>query len=541
MIPSEYRITGALIAVLLLSVIAVYSGSLGAPFIFDDFTLFSVPGALSKYSQLPLEPRGLSYATLSWTTIWFGFDMYWLRLGNVLLHAANAIALFFLLRRLFQTTLNPETTAAPSSTVLTGFAFMGAAIFALHPVAVYGVAYLIQRTTLMATLFVLLMLITYLEGLLRGGWQWMVAAALCYFAALFSKEHSVMAPGVALALTLLIRKPSVALLRQTAPYYLLILFAATTLLVILNAKGILGRAYEPHALVLLEQFAQMHGLSGLSALPDVHLLSILTQSTLFFKYLWLWLLPNPGWMSVDMRESFALSLFSWPHTLGLLAFLSYLGGAIWLLLKRGKTGLLGFALLFPVIMFMTEFAAVRIQEPFVLYRSYLWMPGLFAAIPLALGWLKPGRAFAVLGVLCLLLVPMTLNRLHTFSSALLLWDDAEKLARDKPDALGAERIYYNRGTELGKLKRFEEAIEDFNKAIAIHPFDYLYGNRATAYYYLGKYREALQDYDRAIAINPDKARFFSERALTYRALEDFAAAQADVNRYCKLQACKLKD
>ena len=526
------------IIALLLSVIAVYAGSLSAQFVFDDFTFFSTPGVIPNYSHIPLEPRGLSYATLSWTVGWFGLDAYWLRLGNVLLHAANAIALFFLLRRLFQVTLANDTAADAPQPGLTGFAFLGALIFALHPVAVYGVAYLIQRSTLMATLFVLLMLIAYLEGLLRGGWQWMIAAALCYFAAVFSKEHSVMAPGVALALTLLIRKPSVALLKQTAPYYILILFTSITALVVLSARGILGQAYEPHALVMLEQFAKMHGLAGLADLPDPHLLSILTQSALFFKYLWLWLLPNPGWMSVDMREPFALSLFSWTHTLWLAAFLAYFCGAVWLLLKRGKTGLLGFALLFPWIMFLTEFSTVRIQEPFVLYRSYLWIPGLFAALPLAFGWLKPARAYALLTTLCLLLVPLTLNRLHTFATPLLLWDDAEKLVRDKPNALGVERVYYNRGTELGKLKRYEDAIDDFNQAIAAHPFDYLYGNRATAYYFLGRYREALRDYDRAIALNSSNPNSFQGRALVYRALGDFAAAQEDFRKSCELGLCQ---
>jgi len=107
--------------------------------------------------------------------------------------------------------------------------FFGALIFTLHPVAVYGVAYLIQRSTLMATWFVLLMLLAYLEGLLRkSSWRWMLVAALCYFAAVYSKEHSIAAPGVALALTFLISKPALPLLKRVAPYYLLVTLVALT-------------------------------------------------------------------------------------------------------------------------------------------------------------------------------------------------------------------------------------------------------------------------------------------------------------------------
>ena len=143
----------------------------------------------------------------------------------------------------------------------------------------------------------------------------------------------------------------------------------------------------------------------------------------------------------------------------------------------------------------------------------------------------------MLGLVSLLLVPLTLNRLDTFSSNLKLWDDAEKLVRGRTGVFGIERVYYNRGTELGKLKRYDEAIADFSSAIAIRPFDYVYGNRATAYYFLGNYQQALRDYDRAIALNPGNANSYYGRALTYRALGGFAAAQDDLRKSCALGLC----
>lgn len=557
---------GIQIVLLILAVFALYSGSLHAPLVFDDLDFFENPNKIAKYGHFyfGFDLRWLTNATFSWTLNWFGLDIFWLRLGNVILHAANAITLFFLLRRLFQASLADEADSFAKAPSLTWLAFFGALLFALHPVTVYGVAYLVERSILMADLFVLLMLLTYLEGILRGKWQWMIASVLFYFAAVFSKEHSITAPGVALALTFLIRKPSTALLRQLTPYY--IFYALITVILLLIVKGMLGHPYEPNAIGMLELSAKKQ---GLTEFPNSFMLSILTQSSLFFKYLWLWLLPNPAWMSVDMREPFAMSFLSWPYTLGFIAFLAYLGLAIWLLLKRGCMGLLGFALLFPWIMFLTEFSTVRIQEPFVLYRSYLWMPGLFAALPVVFKWLLPPivgsagatgpasihsngpmeKVRAVAGhepnrtsliLLCslsLMLIPLTLNRLQTFSSVLLLWNDAEKLVHNKTGIFGIERIYYNRGTELGQLKRYEEAIADFSKAISIYPFDFAYGNRATAYFFLGKYQEALQDFDRAIALNPDNANSYYGRAMTYRAIGNFTAAQNDAKKSCDLGLC----
>lgn len=522
-----------LLMALMLAVIALYAGSLSVPLVFDDFTFFATPETLTHYSHFSLELRWLPYASLAGTVTWLGLDIFWLRLGNVVLHAANAITLFFLLRRLFQVTLTPLHTTDTLPLSPSWFAFFGALIFALHPIAVYGVAYLIQRSTLMATLFVLLMLRVYLEGLLRGGWHWMLAAVLFYMAAVYSKEHSIAAPGVALALTLLIRKPSVTLFKQIAPYAVSLAVIAAVVISISISHGILGVAYEPRGMEMLNLSAKLH---GLTELPNVYALSILTQSGLFFKYLGLWLLPNPAWMSVDMREPFALSLWGW-HTLGLIAFLGYFCIAVWLLLKQGSKGLLGFALLFPWILFLTELSTVRAQEPFVLYRSYLWMPGLFAALPVVFGRLAPQRVFILLGTISVLLIPLTLNRLHTFSSSLLLWDDAEKLVRNNPYAYGVERIYTNRGNKLFQLRRYDEAIADFNKAIAAHPYDFMYGNRAAAYYSLGKYQEALRDYDRAIALNESNPNSYNGRALTYRALGDFTAAQQDFKTSCTLGLC----
>jgi len=518
---------------LLLCVLGLYGGSLSAPFVFDDFTLFSNSATLSKYGHgyFDFELRWLSYASLAWTVDWLGFDRTWLRLGNVLLHGVNAIALFYLLRRLFKATLaNQEATL---SAKLNWLAFFGALIFALHPIAVYGVAYLIQRSTLMATLFMLLMLIAYLEGLIRESWRWMLIAAVCYFAAVYSKEHSITAPGVALALTFLVRKPSVNLLKQITPFYVITtVIAGAVVWSTLSSNIVLGAAYEPSAKGMLEQGAKLQGLSDL---PDAHLLSILTQSGLFFKYLWLWLLPNPAWMSVDMRETFATSLFGWPYTFGLIGYLGYFCVALWLLLKRGSKGLLGFALMYPWIMFLTEWSTVRIQEPFVLYRSYLWMPGLFVALPFVFGSVVPRRAHMVLGLVCVLLIPLTLNRLDTFSSALKLWDDAEKLVRDKSGVVGIERIYTNRGNKLFKLKRYEEAIADFSKAISVYQSDDLvYGSRAKAYYFQREYQLALDDFERAIKLNPDSRRLYYDRSLTYRALGNFSAAREDVRRSCEL-------
>jgi tetratricopeptide (TPR) repeat protein len=125
---------------------------------------------------------------------------------------------------------------------------------------------------------------------------------------------------------------------------------------------------------------------------------------------------------------------------------------------------------------------------------------------------------------------------NTFSSAFSLWDDAEKLVRDRPNVIGAERIYVNRGNKLFKLKRYDEAIADYSRVIAVFPQkdELVYSSRAKALYRTGRYREALPDFDHAVTLKPDSKRLYYDRALTYRALGDFKLAEEDIRRSCAL-------
>ena len=339
-----------------------------------------------------------------------------------------------------------------------------------------------------------------------------------------------MVPAVALALTFLLRRPSLALLKQIAPIF--VLFALIGGFVILKSKGVLGSPYEPGA---AEIFAHLSESRGLSQVSNAYLLSILTQTFLFFKYILLWLLPYPGWMSIDIREPFALRFLSWPYLPGLIAFFAYGGIASKLLLTRGKIGLAGFALLCPWLLFATELVSVRIQEPFVLYRSYLWMVCLFAALPLLCGKLQARYALTFFLAISIVLAGLSWNRLTTFSTPLLLWDDAAKRIQDKRTLPWSDRIYYNRGNAYGAMGMLQQAIDDYSKAIAIRPgVSQMYNNRAFTYLELSRYAEALQDFDRAIEFDPEHARAHVGRALIYEMTKNYQAAMENFRRSCEL-------
>ena len=64
-------------------------------------------------------------------------------------------------------------------------------------------------------------------------------------------------------------------------------------------------------------------------------------------------------------------------------------------------------------------------------------------------------------------------------------------------------VYNGTGAALGALNRFDEAIDNYNKAIALNP-DYYepHANKACPLYNLGRYEEAIETCNKAIALDP---------------------------------------
>ncbi len=506
---------------LLALVFLVYLPFLDNPLVFDDLPFF--PGVLG-FADEPFDfrIRWFPYVSLGFTSVFFAVDDPVFRLQNLLIHGMSVLLLLLLLRLWIGLFINK----AENARLANWGAWFGALVFACHPLAVYGVGYLIQRSILMATMFALVMQLAYLRGLLENKKRYMALAVAAYFLAVFSKEHSIMAPAILLPLTWMIRARI-----QFSPRILWATwfgFALVALLVMMRMKGLLGVAYEPDAASL---FGQQEMLSGLVA---PHLLSALTQAGLFFKYCLLMLIPNPAWMSIDMREPFILSYVDWTSWLGLLAFISYGVFALWCLLRGGRVGLLGIALIYPWLLFMTEFSTVRVQESFVLYRSYLWLPGTMLLWAVLVSFLPDRKIMLAGGLAALLLVPLAWNRLWVFADNYRLWDDAAKLLQGE-DRLGAQRIYYNRALYAAKKKDWDSAIADYRKSLSIdHSRPQVYMALAFAYYGAKRYNEALAELDRVIELGATNARVHYSRGVVLKAMGDQSGAMKEMARSCEL-------
>ena len=100
----------------------------------------------------------------------------------------------------------------------------------------------------------------------------------------------------------------------------------------------------------------------------------------------------------------------------------------------------GFGLLYFWILYLLEFSVIRFQEPFVLYRSYLWAPGLAIVSRQALAGCRCALRRG-LRVAALLLSVQSWDRLRSMSSGLALWEDAASKLPAEPIPGGWRTLY----------------------------------------------------------------------------------------------------
>ncbi|QIL70087.1 tetratricopeptide repeat protein [Diaphorobacter sp. HDW4B] len=511
--------TSVIFAILLIAaILCVYIPGLNNQLIFDDLRLaegdfFGAYGNLLQFKQ-----RMLSYGSFVWIQNLFGEGWWKQHLFNILLHVLTVGALYALFKSLLERTQFPHDIEQEEHFQASRMAALrvGLIVFALNPVAVYVVGYLIQRSILMATLFAVLACFAYVRGLSNGGIGWYVAAVVCYVAAALSKEQSALTVAMAVPLYIYVRRPS---------WKKILMVSGATAVVLVLAVGAVLSIYGSliGALIDNQSVAYVKQLEAISPgiTSKVYGLSILNQAALFFVYGFLWVVPYVGGMSIDIRPAFPVSYGSALHLIGAIAFVALLAASIWAVLR--KDGVLRFAalcLLFPMLWFFTEFAVVWVQDPLVLYRSYLWAVGIPGLVAIVLTGFKPRTIYIVGVFLTLLFGGLAMERVMSMRDAETVWEDAaSKVDLKAPaNAVGRYRPYLNLGTERMERGRYAQAERDFMTADALNDLN---GN---ARFSIGvsqlqqkKYPDAIRSFKAA------EEKGYSGQTLWYQRAEAYAA------------------
>jgi tetratricopeptide (TPR) repeat protein len=182
----------ALLLVLLVAV--VYQGTLRSGFHYDDFhavvrnphlSLSNTVNFFSDPSMFSVNPESAMYRPLLLTTFSLNRavsgDRPWsYHLGNVILHAANTVAVLWLLRLVGLTA---------------GACALASVLFAVHPLNSEAVSYVSSRSQLLATLWILLLCSL---TLCASTTTQRLSGVVCLIMALMSKSVAIVSPALAL-------------------------------------------------------------------------------------------------------------------------------------------------------------------------------------------------------------------------------------------------------------------------------------------------------------------------------------------------------
>jgi tetratricopeptide (TPR) repeat protein len=527
--------------VLVAAVVLAYQPVWQAGFIWDDDVyvthnrLLTAPDGLKRIwfsldspsQYFPLVYTVLRLERAAWGLASGGY--HWV---NILLHAANALLLWGLLRR----------WRLPA-------AWLAAAFFALHPVEVESVAWVTELKNVLSLFFCLLTAWAWVEfaGARRGRWGFYLAALLFQALALFAKTTACTLPA-ALLLILWLRGERIGWRRawQIAPFFAMGLL-----------MGLVSIWWERH-----HQFA----VGDAFAIGWVSRLLIASRAVWFYAGKLLW--------PVDLSFSYPrwqIDPADWRQYLWLAACIAA-AVAIRTAGRGVKTGFLIFvATLAPLLGFIMQYA---LRYSFVAdhyqYAASIGLLALAAAgIDRLLGRFEAGRPALrplVYALLLALLGLLTWRQCRNYADSETLWRatlrsapnasiahnnlaqalldkgkldeamrlSAEVLAVNPKDAVAQNNLgfallekgrveeaishlqaaiaaqpnapdaYYNLGRALLKKEQFETAIANFQMAVRLRPdFPNAWCNLGFASLQAGRLPEAVAHYERALALAPD--------------------------------------
>lgn len=172
-----------------------YAGSFDGGWISDDVEMIATNPLIRSLAPANVvaifsaRTDGTNYIPLNFLSLAFdhrlwGLEPFGFHLTNLLLHVANAVAIYFLLLRLQESR---------------GIATVASLLWALHPVQVESVAWISERKNVLSTLFFLLAFLAYLRASAEGRVRTYLLVVVLFVAALLSKVNTIVLPAITLA------------------------------------------------------------------------------------------------------------------------------------------------------------------------------------------------------------------------------------------------------------------------------------------------------------------------------------------------------
>jgi len=464
-----------------------YASTLGSSFHFDDYSLFNDPVVTA--GGVPFEFSGLSYSrSLAYVSFWLNFRLggeaaFGYHVVNVALHLGVVAAAWAVFQRL----LEPRV------------AWLATAIVALHPLQTEPVAYVYGRASVIATLFCLLSIRSWLDGR-----RWLAVAWFC--CSLLGKEEALVFPVLLVGLEWLrggCDWPKIA--RPVGVMIACVIGAAARLLYAIRVTPDVGVAFDVEAF------------SGSEYL--------FTQGRVIAEYLRLVLWPVGQNFDRDWPLAQLSDVWAW---LGWLVVLVVLVTGV--KFARGPGGLGAGAFCIAGLLLLAPTSSIIPLADLIAERR-MYLPMIAFAPAFAMGFQRVFRLVRLEQVsvaLVILMFTATTARALVWQSEESLWRDVvskspekirPKLQLARAVASSTEReellVGANRldplnvdaaieyGVFLLDAGRLDNALTEFRRAESIDPTEpNAIANQGAALQLLGRGTEATHAYRRALDLEP---------------------------------------
>lgn len=444
----------------LLATYVIYSPGLSGGFVFDDFSNLQIlgkQGAVDSWETFQhylssgfSGPTGrpISYASFLINANNWPAHAESFKYTNVLIHLMNGcllMALLIVVLRFHENTLYLSRCARWAALVAT-------IAWLCHPYLVSTTLYVVQRMTQLATLFVLLGLLTWLRGRRlaafqpKAGYVWMTAGLGIFgLLATFSKENGALLPCLALVLEITVVRRSRLAGQLSKGWSHLFLTAPTVLIAI-------------YLLYIAFKVGWFNDYSGRDFSPFERLL---TQTRMIWVYLYYWFVPHAYTTGV-FHDQLMLSkglLTPWT-TLVAIAGLVALGWIAYKLRERWPLFMMGLA--FFLVSLLLEATTVGLE---IFFEHRVYMGSGFLFLPFIYYGLKAAKHSVGMGAsaaLCVVLILLCWRGATLWGNYPLM---INVWAQKAPESARAQtelaRILY----EAGKLPKALQVLENASRTM----------------------------------------------------------------------------
>ena len=508
--------TYTLLIIVLISII-IYSNSFDCSFHFDDSidivnnpTIREITNVKAWWNYSVTRP--VSMFTFALNYHFHEDSVFGYHLVNLIIHIINACLVWWLIILTLSSPAFKNDSIVKHKLIL---AFFGAVIFASHPVQTQAVTYIVQRMTSLATMFYLLSLTLYIKARIRPNKKsiMFITSACSAVLAMLTKQIAFTLPFIIILYEFIFFKPENKKINFKDKRVIITLVILLLLIIIIPAMMSFN-----FSLIFREITSQQGNIFTLTGTNY-----LLTQFRVITTYIRLLFLPIN--QNLDYDYPISTTLFSVNTFLSFL-FLLIIIAIAFLLFKKYK--IIAFGIFWFFITLSVESSIIPIPNVIFEHRIYLPSVGFIFFLISAIYYLLWHVNYKIVISIFILITSinsiLTYKRNEIWKNEYTLWTDVISKSPNKA------RPWNNRGFFLGTKGKYDQALDDFNKAISINPrYIKALTNRGALYMAQQKYSKAFVDMNKAIEIAPyNLAVTYLNRGMLYMIQKNFEKSIMDL-------------